>query len=123
MFPSMAVSHVYFFVGGESKSIAKPDGEPWPDFPPGSATAYIHRSSCETRGNKVCDDGYVHKQIFACVRLGVHTFVHSGMLAFIRIELHAYMHTDMNRQSMNNWAYHWHPGSNVNPLMGLLSSI
>jgi len=32
------VSHIYFFVGGEPKSIAKLDGETMAGFPPGSAT-------------------------------------------------------------------------------------
>src|SRR6218665_2087179 len=37
------VSHVYFFGGGGTKSIAKLDGGPWPDFlPPGSATVSCH---------------------------------------------------------------------------------
>jgi len=35
------VSHVYFFVGGGPKSIAKLGGG-WPDFPPGSATGWTY---------------------------------------------------------------------------------
>ena len=31
------VSHVYSFVGGRPNSIAKLNGDPWPEFPPGSS--------------------------------------------------------------------------------------